>query len=118
MAPARGGAADDTVTFQFGLGRTVGMPYDEYAMAGADRSLAWWDADETGPSNAVGIVGKGKFLYPDGGRRYGYMDLPEAEPEFFDAAGSAGEIPVGARFPDGVVPEAMPCTACPSSTAT
>jgi hypothetical protein len=114
--PSGGGASDGTTNFQSGFGRTVGLPYDEYALLGTDRNLAWWNADLTGPANAVAaLVGKGKFMYLDGGRRYGYGDFPERPPKFFVESASVAEVPRSSNFADGVVPPANPCTGCPSS---
>ncbi len=114
--PATGGASDGTTNFQSGFGRTVGLPYAEYALLGTDRNLAWWNADITGGANAVAsIVGKGKFMYLDDARRYGYGDFPKQQPKFFDESVSVAEIPRASAFADGVVPAANPCTGCPSA---
>jgi hypothetical protein len=116
-APATGGPAEGTTYFQLGFGQQVGMPYDEYAMSGADRTLMWWDADEVGPGNQIGTVGQGKFMYLDGAKRIRYEDLPKSEPRYFDKSVSAGLIPTASRFAGGVIPEPTPCTGCPSNTA-
>jgi hypothetical protein len=116
-APATGGAAEETTYFQLGFGKQVGMPYDEYAMSGADRTVMWWDADEVGPANQVGTPGTGKFMYLDGAKRISYEDVPESEPKYFDRSASVGVIPVASRFAGGVIPEATPCTGCPSDNA-
>ena len=50
-----------------GYGKTVGLPYDEYALFGGSRSLNWWDPDTTGPSQATLTVGKGLFQYLNNG---------------------------------------------------
>ena len=85
--PASGGASDGTTNFQSGFGKTVGMPYNEYALLGTDRNLAWWNADLTGGANAVpALVGKGKFMYLNDAKRYGYGQFPKQEPRFFDAS--------------------------------
>jgi hypothetical protein len=117
-APASGGPAEGTTYFQLGFGKQVGMPYDEYAQSGADRTMMWWDADEVGPGNQIGTPGTGKFMYLDGAERIRYEDLPEAEPKYFDASVSVGLIPTASRFPGGVIPEAAPCTGCPSAGGT
>jgi hypothetical protein len=112
--PSSGGASDGTTNFRSGFGRTVGMPYDEYALLGTDRNLAWWNPDITGGANAVATaVGKGKFMYLDGARRLGYGQFPTKQPKFFDEAASVSEIPRSSSFADGVVPPDNPCTACP-----
>ncbi len=112
-APALGGAAQDTTTFQTGFGRTVRLPYDEHGSPGSDRTLLWWNPDITGGTQAVrSIVGKGRFMYLDDGARYAYGEFP-AKPKFFDESASAVEVPWSTTFPDGVVPPANPCTDCP-----
>ena len=116
--PATGGAATGTVAFQSGYGKTVGMPYDEYSLLGTDRAFAYWDADTTGPSQAVNIVGKGVMIYMDGGKRYNYKGFPKAEPKYFDPKGAVAAVPVDAQFTGGVAPEASPCTNCPSNGGT
>ena len=86
--PSTGGASDGTTNFQQGFGRTVGMPYDEYALLGTDRNLAWWNPDITGGANAVAsIVGKGKFMYLDGGKRYAYSEFPTQAAEVLRRVG-------------------------------
>ncbi len=112
--PSSGGASDGTTNFQAGFGRTVGVPYDEYALLGTDRNLAWWNAELTGGANAVATaVGKGKFMYLDGAKRYGYGQFPKKQPKFFDEAASVAEIPRSSSFADGVEPPDNPCTGCP-----
>ena len=114
--PSTGGASDGTTNFQAGFGRTVGVPYDEYALLGTDRNLAWWNADLTGGANAVATaVGTGKFMYLDGAKRYGYAQFPKQQPKYFDESASVAEIPRSSSFADGVVPPDNPCTGCPSS---
>ncbi len=117
-APAVGGAANGTIVGQSGFGKTVGLPYDSYALLGSDRGLAYWDPDVTAGSQAVNLVGKGAFMYLDGGKRYGYKNFTKTEPKFFDADGAVSEAPIGSLFPSGTVSPASPCTECPSSGAT
>jgi hypothetical protein len=112
--PAGGGAATGTTIFQAGYGRTVRLPYDEYGVPGTDRTLAWWNPDITGGTNAVrSIVGKGKLMYLDGGKRYAYGEFPKKQPAFFDASASVSEIPTSSAFRGGVVPAPNPCPECP-----
>jgi hypothetical protein len=113
--PSTGGASEGTTNFQQGFGRTVGTPYDEYALLGTDRNLAWWNAEITGGANAVSsLVGKGKFMYLDGGKRFAYNEFPTKQPKFFDDTKSVAEIARESNFADGVVPPTMPCAGCPS----
>ena len=118
-APAIGGASDGTTYFQTGFGKTVKLPYDEHDALGTDRDLAWWNPDITGGTNAVAtLIGKGKFMYLDGGKRYAYGEFPTKEPKFFDTSASAASIPLSSRYANGVVPATSPCTGCPSNAAT
>jgi len=100
---------------QFGYGNTVGMPYPEYALSGTDRALAWWDADTTGIAQAANITGKGLFQYLDNGKRFTLGAMPKSEPKFFDPNGAVFQVPYSMNFPDGVIPQAVPCPDCPSS---
>jgi hypothetical protein len=116
--PATGGAATGTIAGQTGYGKTVGLPFDEYALFGTDRALAWWNADITASTQAVNIVGKGAFMYMDGGKRLGYANFPKSEPKFFAPAGAVAEAAIAAQFPDGVISPASPCASCPSNGGT
>jgi hypothetical protein len=116
--PASGGAADGTTAFEDGFGKTTGMPYDEYAPLGADRALVWWSSDTTGPSNAIGVEGKGLFMYLDAGKRYGYKGFPKTLPKFFDKTRSTAEVPYSSAFVGNVTPELTACTGCPSEGGT
>lgn len=116
--PAHEGAADGTTNFQIGFGKTVGLPYPEYGLIGTDRNLAWWNPDVRGGANAFPVlVGKGKFMYLDGAKRFAYGEFPK-QAKFFDEAASVAEIPRSSDFPDGVVPPPNPCEGCPSSGGT
>ena len=94
------------------------MPYDEYGWLGADRTFIWWNPDLTGRTNAVAaIVGKGRFMYPDGGKRYAYREFPTKAPKFFDTKNSIVDIPISDAFPGGVESADNPCgPACPCMT--
>ena len=100
-APAVGGATSGTIAGQQGFGKTVGLPYDSYALLGSDRALAYWNPDVTASTQAVNIVGKGVFMYMDGGKRLGYKDFSKSEPKFFNPDGAVAEAPIGALFPVG-----------------
>jgi hypothetical protein len=113
-APANGGAATGTVTFQTGYGNTTGMPYEEYAQLGTDVAFMWWNGDLDGPSQVIGIPGVGNFMYLDNGKRYSYSSLPDEAPTFFDEANSVVQVDVTTQFPAGEVPAASPCDGCPS----
>jgi hypothetical protein len=118
--PSNGGASNGTTNFQSGFGKTVKLPYDEYALLGTDRNLAWWNPDITGGANAVAsIVGMGKFMYLDGAKRYAYGEFPKKQPKFFDESVSVAEIPRSSNFADGVVPADNPCgPTCPVNGGT
>ena len=113
--PATGGAAQDQPTFQTGFGDTVGMPYPEYNSLGTDVSMAWYAPDVEGPSQAVGLVGKGQFMYLDGSQRYTFATMPDEEPTFFDESNSVSVLPIESLFPEGVEPIPTACDDCPSS---
>ena len=114
-APAIDGPATGTVVYQSGYGKTVGLPYDSYALLGSDRAFVWYEADTPGIAQAANIKVKGLFMYMDGGARYSYKGMPKKEPNFFDTKGAVSEVPISAQYPGGKVPEASPCTQCPSS---
>ena len=117
-APAIGGAATGSIAGQSGYGKTVGLPYDSYALLGSDRALAWWNGDVTASTQAINVVGKGAFMYVDGGKRYGYKDFSKTEPKFFSSAGAVSEAPIASLFPTGTVSPGSPCVQCPSSGGT
>jgi hypothetical protein len=117
-APAVGGAATGTIAGQSGYGKTVGLPYDSYALLGSDRGLVWWNPTITASSQAINVVGKGAFMFVDGGKRYGYKNFSKTEPKFFEATGAVAEAPIGSLFPSGTVAPGSPCTQCPSSGST
>ena len=115
--PAVGGAPDGTIAFTGGYGKTTGMPTDQYASLGSDKALIWWDGDTTGISQLSTFTGKGLFRYMDNAKRYTYATFPKTEPKFFaDTPDAVYVTPLAAQFPGGEVPEAAPCTGCPSST--
>ena len=114
--PATGGASNDTVSFQTGYGRTVGLPYDEYLGLGTDVEMVWWNPDlQTNGTNAVAVFpGKGRFMYLNDGKRFSFGQFPKQEPKFFDESASLYEFPPEDQFEDGEVPAPNPCTGCPS----
>lgn len=115
--PGAGGSFDDTTNFQYGYGKSVGLPYDEYALLGTDRNLAWWNPDLNGGANAFPtLVGQGKFMYLNDAKRYGYGQFP-ADAAFFDEASSVSEIPLSSGFAGGL-PADNPCTDCPVNGGT
>ena len=116
--PATGGAAQGTVVFQSGYGKTVGLPYDEYSLLGTDRAFAYWNSDITVPTQLINIPGKGAFMYMDGAKRYNYKGFPKTEPKFFDSKGAVTQLTAESQFPGGVLAPASPCTDCPSSGGT
>lgn len=116
--PAVAGASDGTTNFQSGFGKTVGLPYSEFALLGTDRNLAWWNPDISGGANAYPILtGKGKFMYLNDAKRYGYGQFPK-QAKFFDESVSVSEIPRSSGFASGVVPPENPCTDCPVNGGT
>ena len=77
--------------------------------------MIWWNPTESGPGNAVGIPGTGRFMYLSGGARFGYTSFPKSEPKFFDTGASAALVPLATKFPGDVIPPKTPCTGCPSA---
>jgi hypothetical protein len=118
--PAVGGAANGTVSFQTGYGRTVGLPYDEYLGLGTDVELIWWNPDlQTTGSNAVAnFPGKGRFMYLNGGKRLSFGQMPKSEPKYFDEEASIYQFPQAEAYATGKVPASNPCTGCPSQGGT
>jgi hypothetical protein len=114
--PAAGGASNDTVSYQTGYGRTVGLPYDEYLGLGSDVAMIWWNPDlQTDGTNAVAnFPGKGRFMYLNDGKRFSFGEFPKAEPKFFDESASIYQYPPERAYATGRVPDAMPCDGCPS----
>jgi hypothetical protein len=110
--------ATNSLYGQSGYGHTTGMPYAEYAASGTDRALAFWDGETTALSQAGPPSGKGVFQYVDGGKRYTLSTMPKTEPKFFDMKGAVNQVPFSSNFPDGVVPQAIPCDGCPSASST
>jgi hypothetical protein len=118
--PAAGGASSGTISYQSGYGRTVGLPYDEYLGLGTDVEMIWWNSDlETPGTNAVdNFPGKGRFMYLNDGKRFSFGQFPKAEPKFFDESASIYQYPPEKAYATGRVPDAMPCTGCPSQGGT
>jgi len=101
-----------------GFGNTAGLPYPEYALFGFEAAMIWWNPTQTGPGNAVGIDGTGKFMYLSEGKRFRYNGFPTTQPKFFDATASSALVPLATKFPGDTIPPATPCTGCPSQGGT
>ena len=96
-----------------GLGKTVGMPYDEYAPYGSDRALIWWDGNQEGPTQATNTEGKGVFEFLNDGKNVGYAAFTKTEPKFFDKSASVFQLKAADLYPGGVAPQPTPCPDCP-----
>jgi len=111
--PAFGGAASNQVqSFMFGYGRTSGLPYDQYSQVGLDYALMWWNPDEEGKGKIIFDEGQGKFMYPNGAKRYSAGQWKKGEPDLFDPSTSIShftELPKNDQVPD------YPCNGCPST---
>jgi hypothetical protein len=111
--PASGGAASNQVeSFMTGLGRTVGLPYDEYSTAGVDFAVIWWDPSEVGKGKLLFDDGVGRFMYIDNARRYYAGQWTKGEPKLFDTSNAISQfngLPKSDAVPD------YPCTGCPST---
>jgi hypothetical protein len=113
-APATGGAATgSTTTMMNGYGKTAGLPYDEYLTTGADFVPIWWDSETVGPSQAVGLEGKGVAWFVGAAKRYLAGSYPKKQFTWFDTAGALVSF---TSYP-GTPPVAAPaCTTCPAAT--
>jgi len=98
-----------------GYGKTAGLPYDEFALFGADRELIWWNGNQEGPTQATNTEGKGVFEFLNEGKNVGYDAFTKTEPKFFDKSASVFELDAADLFPGGVVPQPTPCRDCPAN---
>jgi hypothetical protein len=111
--PAGGGAASNQVeTFMAGLGRSTGLPYDEYSPAGIDFTIMWWNPQEVGKAKGVLTDGVGRFMYIDGAKRYHAGQWKKGEPKLFDSTNSISQF--DAMPKSDVAPE-YSCRGCPST---
>ena len=78
-------------------------------------AFGWWNPDVEGPSNQIGVPGKGKYMYLDGGARYVTGSFPKNVKGFFDESASVAELD-GVPEQDKVGP--YPCDGCPSTGGT
>ena len=58
------------------------------------------------------------MVYLNTAKRYAYGQFPTTEPKFFDMSTSVAEVPQSAAYPNGVIPQANPCTNCPVNGGT
>ncbi len=75
-------------------------------------AIGWWNPDVEGPSNQIGIAGKGKYMYLDGGKRYITGKFPKNVKGLFDESASIATLPA---VPDVDLVGPYPCDGCPSS---
>ena len=104
-----GGAYSDMITNL----ETGYPPSDVIAPRGS--AIGWWNAELEGPSNQIGVPGKGKYMYLDGGKRYITGKFPKNVKGLFDESASIAlleELPAV----DQVGP--YDCEGCPSSGGT
>ena len=66
-------------------------PWDDYNQTD-DGTLVWWDPNATGPAEN-GVVGKGLYQYPFGGKRYMYGSFPKGQVPWFDRTGAVTVFP-------------------------
>jgi hypothetical protein len=100
--PARGGIA---------MGKTAGLPYDEYFRRGTTVGVFWYDNKTTGPQAILGTVGQGVSQYMNNAHQYIAGSFPKATFKFFDPSASVDQLETGV-FPTGTP---VPCTGCPST---
>jgi hypothetical protein len=88
--PARGGAAESApICCMTGFGRTAGLPYDSYGVAGVDFAPVWWDGETRGRSQwPLTMEGSGVAQYVDGGNRYAAGTWPRTVFRWFDRSQS------------------------------
>ena len=87
-----------------GYGNAAGLPYPSYALFGFEAAMIWWNPTQTGPGNAVGTDGTGKYMYLSEGKRFRYNEFPKTQPQFFDAKASAALVPLATKFPGDTIP--------------
>jgi len=109
-----GGAASDSVTVLMSTyGPQVGLPYLAFAAAGVDGALWSYNAEIEGASNIFPLIGKGKAMWIDGGKRYRPGKYPKGEQPFFDPDRAIAFLPPTAD--QGLIPP-YECEGCPSQT--
>ncbi len=113
-APATGGAAvGSPISMMNGYGKTAGLPYDEYVTTGTDFAPIWWDTETTGPSQAVGLEGKGVAWFVGNAKRYLAGTYPTKPFTWFDKTDALVSF---ATYPGALPVAAPPCTTCPATT--
>ncbi len=113
-APATGGAAEgSTLSMMNGYGRTAGLPYDGYLTTGTDFVPIWWDSKTVGPSQAIGLEGKGVAWFVDGAKRYRAGSYPKKQFTWFDETDALVSY---TTYPGTPPVAAPPCTTCPATT--
>ena len=90
-----------------GYGNTVGLPYEEYAHFGSDRTLLWWDGAQTGPSQVSGGSGTGVMMFLNDGAASKYTDFTKTTPKFFEPSASVVQITAASQFSGDVVPATL-----------
>ena len=112
--PAAGGAVSGSPLIPTtGFGKGARLPYDEYMLTGFDFAPIWWDTETTGPSQAVGLDGKGVAWFVDGGKRYLAGTYPKKQFAWFDKDGALLEFDA---YPGDQPTPAPACTTCPAAT--
>jgi hypothetical protein len=74
-------------------------------------AIGWWNPNVTGPSNQINIVGQGKTMYLNGGKRYKIGAYPTSQ-TFFSTSNSIVDLPSVPQS-DKVGP--FTCSNCPST---
>ena len=112
LPPAGGVGSGRNDTSMTGYAKTPKLPWDEYAQTGYDFAPYWWDPETEGPSNGIGVVGKGVGWYVDDGKRYIATTWPKKQFAWFDKAKSIQGYP---SRPGGPLEYAGDCQGCPST---
>jgi hypothetical protein len=112
--PANGGAATNQLqSFMFGYGRTSGLPYDEFTNVGLDFAVNWYNPNNVGPGKITFTNGTGRYMYPNGAKRYHAGQWPKGEPDLFNPNTSIAQFDT---LPQSDVVPTYPCKGCPSQS--
>jgi hypothetical protein len=104
--PPTGGAFSNQVT-------TIEQSWAKFGTAPPRGSaVGWWSPDTVGPSQVLGTVGPGMYMFMNGGKRYVGGHFPKGEPKLFDksvAVSAFDALPPSDQTPT------YPCNDCPST---
>jgi hypothetical protein len=93
------------------MGKTAGLPYDEYMRRGTFAGVFWYDAKTTGPAQVGGTIGQGVAWYINDAHQYTAGSFPKQTFKLFDPAVAVDQI----STPVFATGTPIPCTGCPST---